>query len=124
MSSLTNEIKGQLSRYVSGELAPDAFHGWSALALLQANRTGDSDSESLLHSIEWELLDVERGISSVAVAKERLSSLTLIVAEIQAPCNIVETELSDVAVVVPSSYESATRRSLIQTELTFCGAGA
>jgi hypothetical protein len=76
MSSLSNEVKGQLSRYVSGEVAPDVFHKWSALALLQANAAGDSEAESLLHSVEWEFLDLENGQSSLEFLKEHLTRLS------------------------------------------------
>jgi hypothetical protein len=75
MSNLTKEIKGQLFRYVSGELALDAFHNWFAVMLRDVHESNDYEAEALAHAIEWTLCDLERG-TSLREVRERLVALS------------------------------------------------
>jgi hypothetical protein len=125
MTDLANQIKAQLTHYVDGKIAQTAFDNWFALAILEAHRTGDSEAESLLHSIEWELADVERGVLSIDDAKARLSSLLSLTADVQSPdATGLNTVLSEVATSMPTRSEGANRINLIETQMTFSSAGA
>lgn len=75
MAALAKQIRKQLARYLSGELAPDQFENWFALKVLEVHKSGDEEAEALIHSVEWEFLDLERGITTARLAKENLRQL-------------------------------------------------
>ena len=75
MAALANEVREQLSRYLSGEVQPDAFQNWFALVLRDVHKSGDREAEALAYSVEWAFLDLERGLSSPAELRENLSHL-------------------------------------------------
>ena len=77
MSKLTKEIRERLGQYLTGDLAPAEFRDWFALALRDVHKANDPGAEDLLHSIEWNFFDLERGILSEQVLKQNLFHLAL-----------------------------------------------
>jgi hypothetical protein len=77
MTELTKEIRKQVAQYVAGDLEPNDFRDWFALQLRDVHKMNDPEAEELVHSIEWEFLDVERGISTEQVARQNLLQIAV-----------------------------------------------
>lgn len=68
------QLQEKLAEYTSGLMTLDAFRAWFAPVLRDAHKSGDADTEKLVHAVEWEFCDVLRG-SSEQTLKENLARL-------------------------------------------------
>lgn len=70
-----NELRKQLALYATDKLGVLAFRDWFGPVFRTAHKSGDSTLEMLVHAVEWEFVDFERGLSSESVLKKNLSQL-------------------------------------------------
>lgn len=91
--ALAKELRKQLARYTSDDLDMKAFRDWFLPVLRDVHKSGDAEAEKLAHEVEWEFVDLERGLlPSENALKANLSQLcsgnaTVLVANAPEPQN-------------------------------------